>query len=128
MTRSKILKKIIMELWYFILAYISNFILPRINEAFVQSKKYFIRYLWSSLKKDFKKNIKEAIIHVENYSNFSDSRTKEGLIIDALFKKIKLPIIMKIFKPVIKKLLRNKLHRLIITSDKKSEKTFNTTA
>lgn len=128
MTRSKILKKIIMELWYFILAYISNFILPRINEAFVQSKKYFISYLWSSLKKDFKKNIKEAIVHVENYSNFSDSRTKESLIIDALFKKIKLPIIMKIFKPIIKKLLRNRLHRLIKTSDKKSEKTFNTTA
>lgn len=128
MTKTQIFKKILLELWYFILAYITEFIVPKIKEAFIQSKEHFISYLWNSIKEDVKNQLQNVLKDVEIYFSSADYEMKEKIAIDFLFNRIKLPITFKLFKPILKKLFRNKIHNLIKEGITSIHKQLNITA
>lgn len=113
MTKSQIIKKIIQQIWYFILAYITDYLFPKILEAFNHAKNQFVEYLWRELKEDFKLQIGTTLKAVDAYFLNTSYNYKEQLIIDSLFAKVKLPILFKIIKPLIKNLLRKKLREFI---------------
>jgi hypothetical protein len=122
MTKTQILKKILLQIWYFILAYFTEFIIPKIKEAFIKSKEHFIEYLWNSIKEDFKAHAETTVQGVENFFKSDDYLFKEKVITDALFEKVKLPIALRLFKPLLKKILKNKIHNLIQESLNKIHK------
>ena len=120
MTKSQIIKKIIKQVWYFVLAYITDFLFPKILEAFNHAKNQFIEYLWRELKEDFKFHITSTLKAIDTYFSDTSYGYKEQLIIDSLFAKIKLPILFKIIKPLIKNLLRKKLREFITNAINKA--------
>ena len=126
MTKSQIFKKIILELWYFILAYITNYVLPKIKESFIYGKEQFINYLWQNIKEDLKFHINNVLQDVENLFKSASFEIKEKIIIDLLFKRIKIPCLLKIFKPLLKKVLKKKLHEFILHNFEKIHKKINT--
>lgn len=113
MSKSQILKQIILQLWYYVIAYFSHYLFPKIKEAFINSKEHFIAYLWDSIKEDIHAQIKIVTEGVNIFFESASYLDKERMVIDILFNKIKLPAYLKIFKPLLKKILRNKLHNLI---------------
>ena len=122
MTKAQILKKIFLQLWYFILAYFTEFIIPKIKEAFIKSKEHFIEYLWNSIKENFKAHAETTIQGVESFFKSDDYTFKEKVITDALFEKVKLPVFLRLFKPLLKKLLKDKVHNFIQESLNKIHK------
>jgi hypothetical protein len=122
MTKTQILKKIFLQIWYFILAYFTEFIIPKIKEAFIKSKEHFIEYLWSSIKENFKAHAETTIQGVESFFKSDDYTFKEKVITDALFEKVKLPVFLRLFKPLLKKLLKDKVHNFIRESLNKIHK------
>lgn len=125
MTKTQILKKIILQAWYFILAYFTEFIFPKIKEAFINSKEHFIEYLWNSIKEDFKAHIEATVQGIEGFFKSEDYTFKEKIIIDALFEKVKLPFALKLFKPLIKKILKDKIHAFVQENLNKVHKKLN---
>ena len=126
MTKSQIFKKIILELWYFILAYITNYVLPKIKESFIYGKDQFIDYLWQNIKEDLKFHINNVLQDVESLFKSASFEIKEKIIIDLLFKRIKIPCLLKIFKPLLKKVLKKKLHEFILHNFEKIHNKINT--
>ena len=122
MTKTQLIKKIILQAWYFVLAYFTEFIFPKIKEAFINSKEHFIEYLWNSIKEDFKAHIETTIEGIENFFKSEDYTFKERVIVDALFEKVKLPIALRLFKPLIKKILKDKIHAFIQENLNKAHK------
>lgn len=113
MTKTQLFKKIIKEFWFFVLSYFTSYLFPKIKEAFLNSKEQFLEYLWSSIKEDFKLNIEEVIKHVENFFKSTTYELKEKIIVDSLFEKVKLPVVLRPFKALLKKILKDKIHAFI---------------
>ena len=62
MTNTELIKKIIIEAFYYVKAYFTSYLFPIIKEAFEEAKNYFIEILWMKailiLKKTFQYGLK----------------------------------------------------------------------
>jgi hypothetical protein len=87
--------------------------MPILKETFKKTKDYFINLLWDSLKEEFSANIKSAVEFVDRYFNSLSYKEKEKDVIDTLFKNAKFPVLLRPFKPLLKKILKDKLHEFI---------------
>ena len=125
MTKTQLLKKIIKELWFYIIAYITNYLFPKIKEAFINSKEHFLEYLWSTVKEDFSTHIKEVVENAETFFESTTYEIKEKIIIDMLFEKVKLPLFLKPLKFILKKILKDKIHKFIQDNLTKIHKKLN---
>lgn len=122
MTKSQLIKKILKEFWFFILAYITDYLFPKIKEIFDKNKDKVLGYLWNEIKDDLKLHITGVIIHVEEFFNSATYEIKEKIIVDSLFEKIKLPLLLKPMKSLLKKILKSKIHAFIQENLKKVHK------
>ena len=77
------------------------------------------------IKEDFKAHIETTIQGIESFFKSDDYTFKERIIVDALFEKVKLPIALKLFKPLIKKILKDKIHAFIQENLNKVHKKLN---
>ena len=77
MSKSEIFRKIIQQTWYFILAYFTDFLFPRVKEAFEKGKEKFIEYLWSKLKEDFKTHLLNTIETINVFFTSVQYKQKE---------------------------------------------------
>ena len=109
----KLLKELIKQAWFQVIAYITHYLLPIIKDALIKTKEYFISLLWETLKEEFTTKAKSAVDLIEKYFNSSDYEEKEKAAIDALMQKVNLPFLLKPFKPILKKVLKGKLKKLV---------------
>ena len=107
------LKEIAKQAGYYILAYFTHYLWPIIKEALLKTKDYFIGILWDSVKDEFTSTAKSTVEFVERFFNSTDYKEKEKTVIDTLFQNVNLPLPLKPFKPLLKKILKNKVRKLI---------------
>lgn len=109
----KLLKTIAKQAWGYLISYFTHYLFPIIKEAFEKTKEYFINILWDSVKEEFTANVKSIAKSIENFFSSATYKEKEKVVIDTLFQNVNLPLPLKPFKPLLKKLLRNKVRKLI---------------
>lgn len=109
----EILKKALIQAWYFLLAYLKSYLVPSVIEALQKTKEYFISTLWDTVKEDIYANLHSSITFVEEFLESSTYEEKEKAVLDNLFQKVQLPLLLRPFKSVIKSMLKGKLKQLI---------------
>ena len=109
----KIFKEMVKQAWFYALSYVTHFLVPTIKEAALKAKDNFIETIWESVKEDFTENAKSAVAFVERFFESASYKEKEEEVMDILFKNINLPLLLKPFKPLLRKMLRDKVHALI---------------
>jgi 2-hydroxy-3-keto-5-methylthiopentenyl-1-phosphate phosphatase len=111
--KMQILKEMLKQAWYWVLAYFTQFILPTLKESLSKTKEYFINLLWDSLKDQIIADAKSAVEFVNKYFNSLEYQEKEKDVLDTLFKNINLPLLLRPFKPLIRKMLKDKVHEVV---------------
>lgn len=106
-------KEIIKKAIYFIISYFKVFLLGKIKEAFFKSKDYFISLLWNEIKEDVKGHIKDIAENVESFFKSEEYEFKERIITDALFEKVKLPLLLRPTKPLLKNIIKNEIKKFV---------------
>lgn len=109
----QILKEMLKQAGKYILSYFTQFLWPVIQNALNQTKEYFINILWDSVKDQFADIAKSTVEFIERFFDSPDYKEKEKAIIDTLFQNVDLPILLKPFKPILKKVLKGKVRKLI---------------
>ena len=109
----KIFTQMLKQAWYYILAYFTHYLTPLLKEVLEKTKNYFIELLWNTLKEEFHNLVEPAVEYIENYFQSASYEEKEKDIINTLFKNATFPVVLRPFKPLIKKILQKKLHELI---------------
>ena len=109
----KIFAEVVKQLWYYVLAYFTHYIMPIIKETLEKTKDYFINLLWNTLRERFTEIAEPAVEFMEKYFSSMEYQQKEKDIIDTIFRNANFPILLRPFKPLLKKILQDKLHDLI---------------
>lgn len=99
--------------------YLKNEFGESVKEAFRLSWKFFVDTLWNSIKDEVNSKLKSTVKFIEFYFNSTDYEEKEKAVIDTLMKNISLPLPLKPFRGVLKKILKNKLKKVVSKSLKK---------
>ena len=105
--------------WWYFYGYFQAFLFPQIKEAFLEAKDKFLEDLWSRIKDDVHEHAEQAMEHVKEYVESTNYEVREKAAIEAIFKKVNLPIVLKPFKPLIKHIFKQKVRALIADSIKK---------
>lgn len=113
------LQKFIAWCWYYFFEYFRTFLFPQIKEAFFEAKDKFLESLWDRIKEDIHAQADQAVAHVKEYVASTDYEVREKAALDAIFKKINLPIVLKPFKPLIRHIFKQKIRALIEDSLRK---------
>lgn len=127
MAKTELFKKIIIEAFYFLKAYIMNYLFPIVKEVtlstkekflqnIIEIKKYFIETLQSELRKEVQKHLSSAIQEANAYFLSANYELREKIIIDYIFDNIELPFLLRPSKIIAKHILKKKIRELI--SDK----------
>ena len=123
MTKTEIIKKILLEIFYFVKAYFTNYLFPKIKEAFLETKNYFIEFknhfleaLWDKVREDLHEHLEMAIQEANEYFASASYEVKEKIVVDYIFDHIHLPLLLRPSKKVAEKMLKKKIRELI--SDK----------
>lgn len=122
--KNEVLKITLKQAWSYIIAYITHYLTPIIKEAAIKTKDYFIDLLWNSLKEEFADRAKSAVEYIEKFFNSPDYNQKEKEIINILFRNVNLPLFLKPFRPLLKRILRKKVQKLISKHLKKLDAKF----
>lgn len=109
----ELFKAMAKQLWAYIFSYFVHYLYPSIKESLIKTYEYFIDCLWDSLKGKFTENIEVAVEYIEKFFNSPAYEEKEKEVMDVLFQNVDLPFVLKPFKPLLKKLLSNKIRALI---------------
>ena len=109
----KILKEVIKQAWFYTLSYFTHYLFPIIKDALEETKDYFINIVWEALKEEFTIKARASVKFVKHFFTTLEYEEKEKAAIDTLFKNINLPLPLRPFKPLLKKILRKKIHELI---------------
>ena len=109
----KLFTEAMKQAWHYALAYFTHYLTPILKETFEKTKTYFINLLWDSVKEEFTTRIKATVEFIETFFDSPNYKEKEKAVIDTLFKNVNLPLFLKPFKPLLKKILKGKLHKLI---------------
>lgn len=112
-------QKMLAWCWYYCFEYFRTFLFPQIKEAFLEAKDKFLEDLWNRIKDDVHEHAEQAVAHVKEYVESTDYEVREKAAIEAIFKKVNLPIVLKPFKPLIKHIFKQKVRALIADSLKK---------
>lgn len=93
--------------------YIKDKFSNKIIEAFKESQKYFIRLLWNSVKNDIKEQVENTCKFMYLYLEGSEMDEKVDKILENCLKNLSLPLLLKPFKPLIKKVIKEQLKEFI---------------
>lgn len=127
MTKTELLKKILIETFYYIRAYFTKYLFPVIKETFMETKNKFIKYieeiqnyfistLWDKIKEDVLSHLEMGIYEANTFFNSAKYEEKENIIVNYIFDNIHLPLLLKPAKIIAKKALKKKIREYI--SDK----------
>ena len=106
-------KELLIQAGHYILAYFTHYLLPILKEAFLKTKTYFIENLWDMVKDELATQVKSTVVFVEQVMGTPEYKEKEKAVIDTLFKNVHLPLYLKPFRPLVKKILKGKLEKFV---------------
>ena len=113
MTNTELMKKIILEAFYYVKAYFVSYLFPIIKEAFIEAKNYFIESLWAKIKEHINEHLEMGIQEANTFFTSASYEEKEKVIVDYIFEHIHLPILLRPSKIVAKKILKKKIRECI---------------
>jgi uncharacterized protein (DUF2461 family) len=105
--------------WYYLFEYFRTFLFPQIKETFLEYKDKFLEDLWNRVKDDVHKHLQASIDFAQEYFSSAEYEAKERIVIDTIFKKVQLPLVLKPFKPLLKKITKDKVRKIIAENLKK---------
>jgi hypothetical protein len=85
----------------------------KLLEGLKEAWKAFIDTLWEFLKEDVILSARKSLKIIENYLNSTDGQDKKQYIIDLIMEKIKLPLVLKPFKFIVRKMVQDKIDAII---------------
>ena len=124
MTKTELIKKIIIEALCYIKAYFTNYLYPILKETFLETKNkftiyieeiknYFIESLWNKIKKDLHEHLEMGIYEANTFFNSASYEEKENVVVEYVFKHIHLPLLLRPSKIIAKKILKKKIREYI---------------
>ena len=96
-----------------VLAYLQAKLFDKVKAAFLKGLAAFRDILWEELKDDIVACAKETVAEAEVFLASEEAETKKELILDAIMIKIELPIVLRPFKGIIRRILKAKLEDLV---------------
>ena len=102
-----------------LITYFKSKLWEKVKKEFKKSYDQFKESLWNSIKEDIKAQLKSTIAFIEEVLNSAEYKTKEEAIINTLMQNVKLPFFLKPFRGAIKKVLHNKIKKLVEKNLKK---------
>lgn len=97
----------------------------KILEALKSAWSHFLEFLWNSIKEDVKAQVEETCEFVNQFLDSPDAKEKENVILENLMKNIHLPVVLRPFKPLLKRILRSKLENLVRKTLRKLQNSVN---
>ena len=90
--------------------WLKNRLWERLKEAVLRAWESVKESLWREIEIEVKACARELIIDAETFLKSAEAEQKEKIIVDVLMTKIELPVVLRPFKGIIKKILRSKIH------------------
>lgn len=101
--------------------YLKEKLWTRLKEVFIKAWLSVKDALWQEIKAEVRACAREIIKDAEIFLASVEAQEKEKLILDAVMSKIELPFVLKPFKGIIRKILKNKIEATIIELMQKSK-------
>lgn len=119
-------KKIIIEalkkLGVQLVNYIKTELWGKVVDAAKEAFKVFVDELWDSVRDEIHDKLQSAITFINYYFDTEDAKERQEMIIETLMQNIELPILLKPFRGLIKRILRSKLEKVVQEGLKKLNK------
>lgn len=116
-------KIILKELLQKFRACLINKLWKRLQNVFIEAWDSIKEKLWDSIKEEIKQCTLELIIDAEAYLTSVETQQKEKLIIDMVVSSMELPLLLRPFKIIIKKILKSKIEETVKNLLSKSKET-----
>lgn len=113
MTNTELMKKILLEAFYYIKAYFTSYLFPIIKEAFEETKNYFIEILWTKIKEHLNEHLEMGIQEANTFFASANYEEKEKIVVDYIFEHVHLPVLLRPSKIIAKKILKKKIREYI---------------
>lgn len=97
----------------------------KLLEGLKVAGKAFIDTLWEFLQEDVILSARKSLKIIENYLNSTDGLDKKKYIVELIMEKIKLPLPLKPFKFLVRKMVQDKIDDIIETLIKKGNVAVN---
>ena len=119
-------KKIIIEalkkLGVQLINYVKTELWGKVVDAAKEAFKVFVDELWDSVRDEIHDKLQSAITFINYYFDTEDAKERQEMIIETLMQNIELPILLKPFRGLIKRILRSKLEKVVQEGLKKLNK------
>ncbi len=79
------------------------------------------KHIWEIIKKEITEAIIETTAVIKAYLNSNEGKSRREEIVNIIFEKVKLPVLLKPFKGLIKKKFADKIDELIVEFIRKVE-------
>ena len=93
--------------------WLKNRLWERLKGVFVRAWDSIKETLWNEIKEEVRKCAQELIKDAEVFLTSVEAQEKEKIILDFVMAKIELPVVLKPFKGIIRKILKSKLEETI---------------
>ena len=109
----KIIFKALKVLCSIVIDYLRKALGAQLKEAFQLALEAFKTTLWEHVKAEATQAAKEAIRTIKAFYVNPDVQNRKKAIVDDVVKQIKLPLVVKPFRGLIKKMLNDKIDELV---------------
>ena len=83
-------------------------------KALKQAGEEFIKRLWELLKNDIIARAKQSLTLLKELVKSEEGQAKKAFIVDIIMDRVKLPIVLKPFKGIIRRILADKIEEAVI--------------
>ena len=91
-----------------------NELKEKVIKAITQAGKEFIRRLWELLKNDIIASAKQSLELLKELVKSEEGQIKKAFIADIIMERVALPVILKPFKGIIRRILADKIEEAVI--------------
>ena len=98
-----------------ILAGLKEDLLPKIKEAFKEALKAFLETFWKYIKEDVILSARKSLKLIAALMTSPEAKEKKEAIVDLIMLKIKLPIALRPFKFIVRKMVSDKIDEVLKT-------------
>ena len=93
--------------------YLKENLVPRIKEGFVIAGKSFINIFWDYVKDEAVLSARKSLKLITALMTTPEAEKKKQEIVDLIMLKINLPVVLRPFKGLIRKLIVNKIDEIL---------------
>ena len=93
--------------------YLKNRLWERVKKACLKAWDSVKEDLWNDIKVQVKECAAEIVTDAETFLSSIEAQEKEKLILDLVMTKIELPLLLKPFKGLVRKVLQSKLEETV---------------